>query len=179
LSKIPEEILNEKDYNLVKVDIKKAIENSEIYYRIIVNNKKYYICDIVNSSKELDITLLKVKEKQYFKPALMGNSNLIKVGGNAIAIGYLFATFFFEIFKDLKPTMTLGTISAIRTDNWGIQHTASINSGNYGGPLLNKNGQVIGINVDSFSDTNAMFFSIPINKVKSWLSNNNLGNIIE
>ena len=178
LSKIPEEILNAEEYRLIKNDIKKALENSRLYYRVMVDNKNYYICDVVNSDEELDVALLKVKDGKNFRPMLLGDSDLLKVGEKCMAIGYPFATFFFELFKDLKSSMTLGSVSALRSDNWGIQHTASINPGNSGGPLLNKNGEAAGINVGVVSNASGLFFSIPINKVKMWFNNNNLGNII-
>jgi hypothetical protein len=179
LSTIPLDVLNQSDYNLVKSDLKKAIDNSKLYYRVMVDNKNYYECEIVNANKDLDAAIIKVKGgNQGFKPILMGDSDQLKVGGLAITIGYPMSSVFFEVFKDLKSSMTTGTISAIRSsDNWGIQHTAAINPGNSGGPLLNKNGEAVGINVGTFYDTSGLYFSIPINKVKVWLNSIGLNSL--
>jgi hypothetical protein len=145
----------------------------------MVNNKDYYECKVIKSDKDLDVALLKVDANKKFKPILIGDSSQLKVGNLVITIGYPLASVFFEFFKDLKSTMTTGLISAIRSDNWGIQHTSAINPGNSGGPLLNKNGELIGINVGVIYDANGLYFSIPINKVKTWLNDSGYNSLVQ
>ena len=98
----------------------------------------------------------------------LGNSTKIKVGDWAIAVGNPFG---------LENTVTLGIISNLKRNvaQLGIydkkleliQTDAAINPGNSGGPLLNSNGEVIGINTLIRSGPGAgLSFAIPINKAK-------------
>ena len=119
-----------------------------------------------------DLAILDVEYPDFYeiKPLLLGNSSNVNVGNQAIAIGNPFGENF---------TLTTGIISAIgraRPDletNFRIgsviQHDASINPGNSGGPLLNSNGEVIGINAQIASrsgSSSGIGFAIPINTAK-------------
>jgi len=119
-----------------------------------------------------DLAILDVEYPDFYeiKPLLLGNSSNVSVGNQAIAIGNPFGENF---------TLTTGIISAIgraRPDletNFRIgsviQHDASINPGNSGGPLLNSNGEVIGINAQIASrsgSSSGIGFAIPINTAK-------------
>jgi S1-C subfamily serine protease len=99
----------------------------------------------------------------------LGDSDKIRVGQKAIAIGNPFG---------LSHTLTTGIISALHRDIKThddthmedlIQTDAAINPGNSGGPLLNSNGEVIGINTAIFSLSGGyqgIGFAIPINRAK-------------
>lgn len=132
---------------------------------------------VLGSDPRSDIAVLKIKEKN-LPAAVMGDSDLLKVGQWALAIGNPFGF----IVRNPQPSMTVGIISALNrtishyvdTGNryYGdlIQTDASINIGNSGGPLVNLNGEVIGINTLIFSTTGGNLgigFAIPINRVKA------------
>ena len=115
-----------------------------------------------------DIAVLKVDGKGPWPKANLGDSTKIKVGDWAIAVGNPFG---------LENTVTLGIISNLKRNvaQLGIydkkleliQTDAAINPGNSGGPLLNSNGDVIGINTLIRSGPGAgLSFAIPINKAK-------------
>ena len=115
-----------------------------------------------------DLAVIKLKGKGPWPKAVLGNSNTIKVGDWAIAVGNPFG---------LDNTVTLGIISNLNRDvsQLGIydkkfdliQTDAAINPGNSGGPLLNSKGEVIGINTLIRSGPGAgLSFAIPINKAK-------------
>ena len=115
-----------------------------------------------------DIAVLKIDGKGPWPKANLGDSTKIKVGDWAIAVGNPFG---------LENTVTLGIISNLKRNvtQLGIydkkleliQTDAAINPGNSGGPLLNKNGEVIGINTLIRSGPGAgLSFAIPINKAK-------------
>lgn len=145
----------------------------------MVRNKDNYLLDLLASSKDLDIALLKTTEPAGdCKPILLGDSDELKVGQSVFAIGYPVPDAF-AMFKDFKSSMTRGSVSAIRSDTWGIQHTASISPGNSGGPLLNNNGELIGVNVGAITAGNNIFFSIPSNKLKSWLVSSTYRELVE
>mgnify|MGYP003310854174 FL=1 len=119
-----------------------------------------------------DLAILDVEYPDFyeFKPLPLGDSSIVNVGNQAIAIGNPFGENF---------TLTSGIISAIgraRPDletnfliGSVIQHDASINPGNSGGPLFNSNGEVIGINAQIASrsgSSSGIGFAIPINTAK-------------
>ena len=103
--------------------------------------------------------------------AELGNSDTVKPGEEVIAIGT-------PLSKDFAQTVTKGVVSAVgrtvTTDNGKqvnlIQTDAAINQGNSGGPLVNAQGQVIGINTLKLAGgAEGIGFAIPINEVKSKL----------
>ena len=115
-----------------------------------------------------DLAVLKIEGKGPWPKATLGDSTKIKVGDWAIAVGNPFG---------LENTVTLGIISNLKRNvtQLGIydkkleliQTDAAINPGNSGGPLLNSNGEVIGINTLIRSGPGAgLSFAIPINKAK-------------
>jgi serine protease Do len=140
-----------------------------------------YPAKIVGKYDKVDIAVIKIEDgKRVFPHVSFGNSDNIKVGQWAIAIGNPFA---------LDHTVTTGVISAkgrsveIGEANNGaqsyIQTDASINPGNSGGPLCNIQGEVIGVNSAIYSQTGGSVgigFAIPSNiarKTAEDLVNNN------
>ena len=130
---------------------------------------------VVGSDPATDICLLKVNGKELPYVAL-GNSDEVIIGEWAIALGNPFGLF--EIND--KPTVTVGVISATgmklgqmenRYYHDMIETDAAINGGNSGGPLVNSNGEVIGMNTLIFTGGQSSTyigygFAIPINKIK-------------
>ena len=94
--------------------------------------------DVVGFAKGgVDLAVLKISGRHNLPMIKLGNSRSIEVGNQVYAIGTPFDEF-------NQNTFTMGIVSAMRTGI--IQHSASINPGNSGGPLLNRNGEVIGVN---------------------------------
>ncbi len=123
---------------------------------------------VVGKDLLTDLAVIKLEGSGPWPKAVLGNSDNIKVGDWAIAVGNPFG---------LENTVTLGIISNLNRDvsQLGIydkkfdliQTDAAINPGNSGGPLLNSNGEVIGINTLIRSGPGAgLSFAIPINKAK-------------
>jgi S1-C subfamily serine protease len=115
-----------------------------------------------------DLAVVKVKGAHNLPTAQLGDSDLVKVGDWAIAVGNPFG---------LDNTVTLGIVSTLKrasstvgmTDKRldFIQTDAAINPGNSGGPLLDAQGRVIGINTAIRADATGIGFAIPINKAKT------------
>jgi S1-C subfamily serine protease len=115
-----------------------------------------------------DLAVVKVNGAKNLPVAQLGDSDIVKVGDWAIAVGNPFG---------LDNTVTLGIVSTLKrasatvgmTDKRldFIQTDAAINPGNSGGPLLNYHGQVIGINTAIRADAMGIGFAIPINKAKT------------
>ncbi len=123
---------------------------------------------VIGEDSISDLAIVKLLGKGPWPKATLGNSNQIKVGDWAIAVGNPFG---------LENTVTLGIISNLNRNvsQLGIydkrfnliQTDAAINPGNSGGPLLNANGEVVGINTLIRSGPGAgLSFAIPINKAQ-------------
>jgi putative serine protease PepD len=124
---------------------------------------------LVGRDPASDLAVIQIPSGKANLAVPLGDSNHIRVGQKAIAIGNPFG---------LSHTLTTGIVSAmnrsIRTDEGSqiddlIQTDAAINPGNSGGPLLNSNGEVIGINTAIFSLSGGyqgIGFAIPINRAK-------------
>lgn len=129
------------------------------------------------SSDSLDVAFLKVNNTEGHKltPAVLGDSATVQVGDNAVAIGNALGQF--------QNTVTSGIISGYgRSVTAGssnpysggdsenlddlFQTDAAINEGNSGGPLVNLNGQVIGMNTAVAGNAQNIGFAIPINDIK-------------
>ena len=120
---------------------------------------------VVGTDQVTDLALVKIKEFPGLVSAKLGDSEDIQVGDWAIALGTPYG---------LESTVTLGIVSSLHRDinTLGfsdkrldlIQTDAAINPGNSGGPLINSNGEVIGINTLVRSGPGAgLGFAIPIN----------------
>ncbi len=115
---------------------------------------------IVGTDPKTDLALIKVDAKDNLPSVRLGNSDEVKIGNWAIAIGNPFG---------LDHTMTVGVISAkgrsvgVAEYEDLIQTDASINPGNSGGPLVNIRGEVIGINTAIVAGGQGIGFAIPIN----------------
>ncbi|TYB31184.1 MAG: DegQ family serine endoprotease [Candidatus Mcinerneyibacterium aminivorans] len=120
---------------------------------------------IVGTDPETDIAVIKIEGDENLPIIKLGNSDKIKIGDWVLAIGNPFG---------LERTLTKGIVSAKGRDIQGItkfanfiQTDAAINRGNSGGPLLNINGEVIGINTAKAGGTaQNIGFAIPINMAK-------------
>lgn len=154
----------------------------------VVTNKKKVNVELITNKKAkatvlgkdsyLDLAVLKIDKKYATKPVKLGNSKKINVGDSIFTIGT-------PIAEEYKNTVTSGIISgldrAVKTqDSSGndiimnmIQIDAPINSGNSGGPLVNLNGEVIGICTLKITDANveSLGFAVPVNIIKDNLDN--------
>lgn len=130
-----------------------------------------------SDSDSLDIAVLKIKDAKGHKltPATLGNSSKVAVGDQVVAIGNALGQFqntvTSGIISGYGRNITAGSSnssSAVDTENLEnlFQTDAAINQGNSGGPLVNLNGQVIGINTAIASDSQNIGFAIPINDIK-------------
>ncbi|MCL5780327.1 MAG: trypsin-like peptidase domain-containing protein [Firmicutes bacterium] len=144
-----------------------VIDGAQRINVLVKGHKKTYQAKLVGADPSLDLAVLKIEGKDF--PTLpLGDSNRIRVGNWVIAIGSPFG---------LEDTVTIGVISAkerpLEIDNRTFEHLlqtdASINPGNSGGPLLNLNGEVIGINTAINAQAQGIGFAIPTGTVKEVL----------
>jgi S1-C subfamily serine protease len=140
----------------------------------VFNDGKEIPANLVGRDPKTDLAVLKVDNVDNLTVARFGNSDKLRVGEEVIAAGAPLG---------LRSTVTSGIISALNrpvplsgegsdTDTVidAIQTDASINHGNSGGPLIDMNSEVIGINTagKSLSDSaSGLGFAIPVNEVKA------------
>ncbi len=136
---------------------------------VVLKDEREFNARIVGADPDSDLAVLKIESKKPLPAIKMGNSGDLMIGETVIAIGNPFG---------FSNTVTTGVISAlnrsIRTDERVfqdfIQTDASINPGNSGGPLLNINGDLVGINTAIYAKAQGIGFAIPINKAKRIVS---------
>lgn len=133
--------------------------------------EKHIDGNVVWSNTDIDMAIVKINKKG-LKAVKLGDSDNIKVGESVYAIGN-------PIGFEFQRTVTSGIISALnRTIKFEeneketymedlIQTDATINPGNSGGPLINLDGEIIGINGVKIISAEGISFAIPINSVKS------------
>jgi serine protease Do len=125
--------------------------------KVILHDKTEYDADIIGTDPMTDLALIKIKAKDLM-PLKFGSSSDTEVGSWVVAIGSPFG---------LEQTVTAGIVSAkgriIGSGPYDdfIQTDASINPGNSGGPLLNLDGEVIGINTAIVRSGQGIGFAIP------------------
>ena len=150
-----------------------VIENARHVLVTVFNSMgtKRYHADIIARDEARDLAILKVTPTRNLTPAALGNGENIQVGDPVIAIGSPFG---------LDQTVSKGIISGKRkivniggTIHKGLLQTdAAINRGNSGGPLIDQNGYVIGINTAIYTTTTAFSgvgFAVPMKSAKDFM----------
>lgn len=140
---------------------------------VLLNDDKSYDAEVIGYDTDCDLAVLKINAEN-LDAAEFGDSENLKLGESVIAIGN-------PLGFELMNTVTSGIVSGLNRNitindksmNL-IQTDAAINSGNSGGPLINKYGQVIGINSSKMSNTygsgasiEGIGFAIPANEVST------------
>lgn len=161
-------IVSKKGYILTNQHV--VGNNSSTCY-VTVDVGKNYTGKIIWSNSDIDLAIIKV-EATFNNVAQIGNSNSISIGQDVYAIGN-------PIGYEFQRTVTGGIISAVnRTvkiknedETYSymsnlIQTDATINPGNSGGPLIDKEGNIIGINTIKITTAEGIGFAIPINIIK-------------
>lgn len=138
---------------------------------VTLPNGKNYTASVVWSDSDIDLSIIKINAKN-LPYVTLGNSSNVQVGEKVYAIGN-------PIGFEFQRTVTSGIISAvnrtitIEEDGKSsymedlIQTDATINPGNSGGPLINSQGEVIGVNSVKITSAEGIGFAVPINTVKT------------
>ena len=146
-----------------------VVEDGNNVVVTMFNGQDYNAKVLCKLGDNKDIALLKIAVPFELKTVKLGNSEKIRVGQKVLAIGNPFG---------FNGTLTQGIISRIDYAKNRIQTDAAINPGSSGGPLLNKSGEIIGINQAIYNPDNnisniGIGFAIPINLIKDYLKENN------
>jgi len=154
-------IISKDGYILTNNHVVQGAVEVKVY---LTEHNEPYIAKIVGADADLDLAVLKIEAGNDLPMLKMGDSNETRVGNWVIAIGNPYG---------LDHTVTVGVISAkgrpitVEGNEFKdlIQTDASINPGNSGGPLLNLNGEVVGINTAISSQAQGIGFAIPSSTV--------------
>ncbi|MFZ6036385.1 MAG: S1C family serine protease [Patescibacteria group bacterium] len=149
---------------------KHVVSDVTASYTVVMNDGKKYDAQILDTDPLNDLALIKIDAEQLLTVSL-GDSDSLSIGQTVIAIG--------NTLGEYSNTVTRGVISGLaRTVTAGtrtgqsetleniIQTDAAINFGNSGGPLVNLNGEVIGVNTAISQQGQLVGFAIPINQAK-------------
>ena len=162
--------------NGVIVTSRHAVSDSTLTYSVVTSDNKSYPVVSIYQDPNNDVAVLKINATG-LTPVVLGDSSNLELGQTVIAIG--------DQLGQFPNTVTTGVISGlgrgitagspysnyVENLNNVIQTDAPINPGNSGGPLLNVQGQVIGINTAADVQGQNIAFAIPVNVVKTTLSN--------
>ncbi|NIT56261.1 MAG: trypsin-like serine protease, partial [Aliifodinibius sp.] len=147
--------------------------------RVVVSlpNGSQYEAKVLGEDELADLALLKIQADKTFPTVEFGDSDSVLVGEWSLAVGNPFG-----LFESAKPSVTVGVVSAINRDFRPnpneprvymdmIQTDAAINRGNSGGPLVDSEGKVIGVNTFIFTGGTSggnvgLGFAIPSNRVQ-------------
>lgn len=143
-----------------------VIDKSRSIEVILSNGQTYKARVLSVLGNSSDLALLKINPKKPLPVINIGDSGMVKVGQRVLTIGNPFG---------FNGTLTTGIISRIDYQRGKIQTDAAINPGCSGGPLLNVEGEVIGINQSIYNPDNnksniGIGFAVPINQAKDFLS---------
>ncbi len=145
-----------------------VIEGAEVV-KVRLRSGDEYEAEVVGSDPETDLAVIRIDAVGPLSVASLGDSDALKVGQYAVAIGNA---------RGFEGSVSFGHISALGREGLQalmaqgltfqnlIQTDAAINLGNSGGPLCNIRGEVIGINTALIWGANSIGFAIPINTVK-------------
>lgn len=182
------------DYNVENAEIRDTLRSTYVILGEadgdVIEAKRGISATVVNSDPFLgrDLAILKV-ELSDAPSLLIGDSDSVKTGDSVYAFGYPgVATFHPQLSSAtfLEPSVTQGVVSAKRLtqqDIAAIQHSASTTHGNSGGPLLDENGTVVGVNnMGSISELGlevaGFNFAVASNVLKDFLRENGVANSV-
>jgi len=142
--------------------------------KVVLTDAREFDAKLIGIDETSDVAVLKISGRD-IPYAVLGTSSDLIIGEWAVALGNPYGF----LMNDTKPSVAVGVISAVKR-NFGqrqdgklykdmIQTDAAINQGNSGGPLVNINGEVIGINTFIVSESGGSIgigFALPIDRVK-------------
>ncbi|MFP4539764.1 MAG: S1C family serine protease [Candidatus Paceibacterota bacterium] len=143
-----------------------VVENENLEYAILTNDGERYEAEVLDKDPVFDVAVLKVSSDEEFQYLEFGDSEDLKVGQTAIAIG--------NALGEFQNSVSVGVISGLSRSITAagvggraeffeevIQTDAAINPGNSGGPLMNIEGRVIGVNAALAISSQNIGFAIP------------------
>ncbi len=149
---------------------KHVVSDKEADYTVLTNEGEKYEAQVLARDPVQDLAIIEMKSDQKLDPVKLGDSSILQIGQTVIAIGNALGEFrntvSVGVVSGLERTITARGVGLVETLPGVIQTDAAINRGNSGGPLLNLDGEVIGVNTAVSQTGENIGFAIPINKAK-------------
>jgi len=147
-----------------------VVEDQQADYTVMTSDGKEYVAKVLARDPVRDVAVIKI-EGNNFPVAILGDSDMIKIGQTAVAIGNSLGEFSNSVSRGivsgLKRNLSAGSgLGDTERLTDIIQTDAAINPGNSGGPLLDIEGNVIGINVAVAQGAQNVGFALPVNQAK-------------
>ncbi|MBC7764769.1 trypsin-like peptidase domain-containing protein [Microbacteriaceae bacterium] len=162
-------IISKDGYIITNKHVVKGASHVQVF---LSNGTAYDNVTTVGLDPLNDIAYLKIEDVDNLTPAKIGDSSTVRVGQEVVAIGNSLGQYQNTVTSGVvsgkgRPVQAgdeMGSSTETLTDL--LQTDAAINPGNSGGPLLNRSGQVIGINTAVAQNAQGIGFAIPINATK-------------
>jgi serine protease Do len=147
-----------------------VVEDQAATYTVLLSNGAQKLAQVSYVDQKLDVAIIKIDGSGYNTVSL-GDSSALKLGQSVFAVG--------NALGEYNNSVSVGIVSGLNRDieasgggfteklSGVIQTDAAINPGNSGGPLVNLQGEAIGVNVATVMGSQSIGFSIPINNAKS------------
>lgn len=153
---------------------KHVVEGANTVSVVLSDGTTYNDVKVIGTDPLNDVAFLKIPDVTDLPAAELGDSKTVRIGQKVIAIGNALGQYQNTVTSGIisgtgRPVTAQSSTGVLETLNDLIQTDAAINSGNSGGPLLNLQGQVIGINTAVAEDAQSIGFSIPIAAIKGML----------
>jgi serine protease Do len=148
---------------------KHVVDDKDAEYTIVLQDKRQFTATVLALDPSLDLAILKIDGTGFpFLP--LGDSNKLEIGQTVIAIGNALSEFENTVTKGIvsgvNRHLVAGTRTATEVIEGAIQTDAAINPGNSGGPLIDLQGEVVGVNTAVSENAQSLGFALPINVVK-------------
>lgn len=147
-----------------------VVEDADARFTALLTDGSQKQAEVVYRDPDIDIAVLKI-EGNGFTSVRLGNSETVKLGQSVFAVGNALGEYnnsvSVGIVSGLNRTITASSGFEMETLENVIQTDAAINPGNSGGPLVNLNGEVVGVNVAVTRGAQNIGFAIPINAIQS------------
>lgn len=146
----------------VYLDVRQLVERGEMVTRVESAAGAGAAATRILDDTEHDLSVLQIDEPLPVEPMPLALDGSPRVADEVAAIGYPYEEILTIVFEDVVPTFSPGVITALRPNDEVVQHSASLSPGNSGGPLLDRNGLVVGVNVARILDGEALQFAVPV-----------------
>lgn len=153
-------VIDQRGYILTNFHVVDGVRNIQV----TLEDRQQYTAHLVAHDRRTDLAIIKIRAGKQLPVVRIGTSSDLLAGESVIAVGNAYG---------YEHTVTVGIISALHRDvqvsdvqayDDLIQTDASINPGNSGGPLLNLDGDMIGVNVAVRAGAQGIGFAIPVDK---------------
>jgi len=138
-------------------------------YTVVMSDGTEYPAKVIDRDAVNDLAFVKI-EASGLKPLALGDSDALQIGQTVIAIGNTLSEYSNTVTKGIisgiDRKLTAGGADGVTVLESAIQTDAAINPGNSGGPLINLEGEVVGINTAVNREGEGLGFAIPINEAK-------------